>query len=57
MSVYLGGWRLAVSEQQAVESLFIAKAIGSACLSGEGSVFSWDEEGGVLPGPGWTVFS
>ena len=39
VSVYLGGWRLAVSEPQAVESLFVAKAVGSGCLSGEGSVF------------------
>lgn len=23
----------------------------------KGQFFSWDEEGGVLPGPGWTVFS
>lgn len=48
--------RLAVRAQPSVESpLVVARSVVLGVY--QKGQFSWDEVGGIFPGPGWAVFS
>ena len=56
VSVYVAGCRLAVSGRRALSHPLRGKKCGTVFIRRRVG-FPWDAVGGILPGPGWTVFS
>lgn len=53
----MAGCSLAVSGQQSMELPYLLRGQWHRVFIRRRVSFPWDEVGGILPGPGWAIFS